>query len=200
MRVLQDKYNRGTGGNRAPISSMRERGIALMLVLGFIFILGVLAAGFSANMKVEGILARKAGAQSEVEWLCRSGVEISKYILSQQMANSQEPYDSLNQSWAGGPGSTNGFNPLLDSINLTNSAWGDGDGSVLSMLYPEEDPGKGVRCSIEIVDLERKFNINRAAEDAIGRFPLEMTFLKSENAFAEFIFIAAVEMKVHPPP
>ena len=85
---------------------MRERGIALMLVLGFIFILGVLAAGYAASMKVEGILARKAGAQTEVEWLCRSGVEISKYILSQQMANSEEPYDSLNQSWAGGPGST----------------------------------------------------------------------------------------------
>ncbi len=147
-----------------------------MVVMGFIVVLIVLAAGFAANMKVEGILARKAGAQSEVEWLCRSGVELSKYILSQQMANAQEPYDSLNQSWAGGPGSTNGFNPLLDSINLTNSAWGDGDGSVLSMLYPEEDPGEGVRCSIEIVDLERKFNINRAAEDAIGRFPLEMTF------------------------
>ena len=92
-------------------------------------------------MKVEGILARKAGAQSEVEWLCRSGVEISKYILSQQMMNTQEPYDSLNQSWAGGPGSTNGLNPLLDSINLTNSAWGDG--SVLGLLYPDEEPGEG---------------------------------------------------------
>jgi general secretion pathway protein K len=145
-----------------------------MVVMGFIVVLVVLAAGFAANMKVEGILARKAGAQSEVEWLCRSGVELSKYILSQQMANAQEPYDSLNQSWAGGPGSTNGLNPLLESINLTNSAWGDG--SVLGLLYPDNDPGEDVQCSIEIVDMERKFNINRAAEDAVGRFPLEMTF------------------------
>jgi len=174
VRVLQEKCNWGVGSTRTSVSSPRERGIALMVVMGFIVVLVVLAAGFAANMKVEGILARKAGAQSEVEWLCRSGVEISKYILSQQMANSQEPYDSLNQSWAGGPGSTNGLNPLLESINLTNSAWGDG--SVLGLLYPEEDPGEDVRCAIEIVDLERKFNINRAAEKGMGRFPLETTF------------------------
>nr|ADI22607.1 hypothetical protein [uncultured verrucomicrobium HF0500_16O23] len=174
MRVLQEKCNWGVGSTRTSVSSPRERGIALMVVMGFIVVLVVLAAGFAANMKVEGILARKAGAQSEVEWLCRSGVELSKYILSQQMANTQEPYDSLNQSWAGGPGSTNGLNPLLESINLTNSAWGDG--SVLGLLYPEEDPGDGVKCSVEIVDLERRFNINRAAEKGMGRFPLETTF------------------------
>ena len=63
---------------------------------------------------------------------------------------------------------------LAYSINLTNSAWGDG--SVLGLLYPDEDPGEDVRCAIEIVDLERKFNINRAAEDGMGRYPLETTF------------------------
>lgn len=174
MRVLQCKCNQGVGGPKAVVSAPRERGIALMVVMGFIVVLVILAAGFATNMKVEGILARKAGAQAEVEWLCRSGVEISKYILSQQMANTQETYDSLNQSWAGGPGSTNGLNPLLESINLTNSAWGEG--SILGLLYPEEDPGDGVKCSVDIVDLERKFNINRAAEGGMGRFPLETTF------------------------
>ena len=175
MRVLQCKCNRGIGAPKAVVYSLRERGIALVVVMGFIVVLVVLAAGFAANMKVEGILARKAGAQTEVEWLCRSGVEIAKYILSQQMANSEEPYDSLNQSWAGGPGSTNGFNLLLESISLTNSAWGDG--SVLGLLYPEEDPGEDVRCSIEIVDMERKYNINWAAQDKATKFPLEMAFM-----------------------
>ncbi len=181
MRVLQDKYNRGVGIPRVAVSSPRERGIALMVVLGFIFILGMLAWGFAVNMKVEGVLARKAGAQSEVEWLCRSGVELSKYILSQQMANAQEPYDSLNQSWAGGPGSTNGFNVFLDreNLNLTKSAWAPN--SILGQIFPdetefEEKIGKDTRCAIQIVDLERKYNINRAAEDGVGRFPLEMAF------------------------
>lgn len=174
MRILRDKCNRGVGGPKATVSTPRRRGIALIVVLGFMFVLAVLVGVFGDSMRVEAILARNADSDSEVEWLCRSGVEISKYILSQQMLNTQEPYDSLNQSWAGGPGSTNGLNPLLDSINLTNSAWGDG--SVLGLLYPDADPGEDVRCAIEIVDLERKFNINRAAEDGMGRYPLETTF------------------------
>ena len=153
VRVLQDKCNRGAGNSRVSISSPRQRGIALIVVMGFMFVLAVLVGVFGNSMRVEAILARNADSDSEVEWLCRSGVEISKYILSQQMMNTQEPYDSLNQSWAGGPGSTNGLNPLLDSINLTNSAWGDG--SVLGLLYPDEDPGEDVRCSIEIVVMER---------------------------------------------
>ena len=174
MRILRDKCNRGVGDPKATVSTPRQRGIALIVVLGFMFVLAVLVGVFGDSMRVEAILARNADSDSEVEWLCRSGVEISKYILSQQMLNTQEPYDSLNQSWAGGPGSTNGLNPLLDSINLTNSAWGDG--SVLGLLYPDGDPGEDVRCAVEIVDLERKFNINRAAEDGMGRYPLETTF------------------------
>ena len=151
-----------------------QRGVALLVVLAFVIILTVLASVFAINMQVEAKLARNADAGTEVEWLCRSGVEMAKYVLSQQMADTQEPYDSLSQSWAGGPGSTNGFNPLLDSIDLTDSAWGEG--TLLGLLYPDEDPGEGYRCSIKIVDMERKFNINRAAERSMGRYPLEETF------------------------
>lgn len=152
----------------------RQRGVALLVVLAFVIILAVLASVFAVNMQVEAKLARNADAGTEVEWLCRSGVEMAKYVLSQQMADTQQPYDSLSQSWAGGPGSTNGFNPLLDSIDLTDSAWGEG--TLLGLLYPIEDPGEGYRCSIKIMDMERKFNINRAAERSMGRYPLEQTF------------------------
>jgi general secretion pathway protein K len=148
--------------------------VALLVVLAFVIILAVLASVFAVNMQVEAKLARNADAGTEVEWLCRSGVEMAKYVLSQQMADTQQPYDSLSQSWAGGPGSTNGFNPLLDSIDLTDSAWGEG--TLLGLLYPIEDPGEGYRCSIKIMDMERKFNINRAAERSMGRYPLEQTF------------------------
>ena len=154
--------------------AQRKRGVALLVVLAFVIILAVLASVFAVNMQVEAKLARNADAGTEVEWLCRSGVEMAKYVLSQQMADTQQPYDSLSQSWAGGPGSTNGFNPLLDSIDLTDSAWGEG--TLLGLLYPVEDPGEGYRCSIEIMDMERKFNINRAAERSMGRYPLEQTF------------------------
>ncbi len=158
----------------ANVPRKNQRGVALIVVLGFAFMLGMFAFSYSSLVQVEAKLARNADAGAEVDWLCRSGVEMAKYVLSQQMADTQQPYDSLNQSWAGGPGSTNGFNPLLDNLNLTNSAWGEG--TVLSLLYPEEDPGEGYRCSIQITDMERKFNINRAAERSMGRYPLEQTF------------------------
>jgi general secretion pathway protein K len=157
----------------------RQRGVALIMVLGFVIVLAVMATAFATNMQVEVKLARKANDDVKVEWLCRSGIELSKYILAQQMANAQEPYDSLNQKWAGGPAGTNGFNVFLENLDLTNSAWAEN--TVLGQIFPdqqefEEKVGTDVRCSIQIVDLERKFNINRAAEDAMGKFPLEKTF------------------------
>ncbi len=166
---IQNKSTKGLGNK-----CKGNRGIALILVFGFIIIIGGLAIAYSMLVQVEAKLARNSDAGAEVEWLCRSGVEMAKFVLSQQMADTQQPYDSLNQSWAGGPGSTNGFNPLLDSMNLTNSAWGEG--TVLGLLYPEDSPGDDYRCSITIMDMERKFNINRAAERSMGRYPLEHTF------------------------
>jgi len=172
--------SKGNGAGRAGRGSVtRERGIALIMVLGFVIVLAVMATAFATNMQVEARLARKSNNDVKVEWICRSGIELSKYILAQQMANAQEPYDSLNQKWAGGPAGTNGFNIFLENLNLTNSAWAEN--TVLGQIFPdqvefEEKIGTDARCTIQIVDLERKFNINRAAEDSMGRFPLEKTF------------------------
>ena len=171
--ILNDRQRKPAQPGAAKFSP-RERGIALIVVMGFIIVLAVLSTAFAINMRVEAILSKNANSEADAEWLCRSGVEFSKYILGQQMADNQEPYDCLNQSWAGGPGQDSGFNPILDNINLTNNTWAEG--TVLDFLFPDESPGDKVRCSIKIVDLERKFNINRAAEDPIGRWPLENTF------------------------
>ena len=174
MRVLQGKCNQAAGGRRTPVPSSSERGVALLVVLGFMVLFAVLAMVFAANMGVEAKLARNSEAGPEVEWVCRSGVEFAKYILSQQMANTQEPYDSLNQSWAGGPGNTNSANIFFESLNLRDNGWEEG--TVLGLIYPDQDPGEDYRCSVEITDMERKFNINRAAELGMGRYPLEQAF------------------------
>ena len=180
MNINSTRDGQRPGTLAAPHSSPpRQRGIALLLVLGFIVVLAVLATAFATNMQVEALLARKAGNDVKVEWICRSGVELSKYILAQQMANAQEPYDSLNQKWAGGHAGNNGFNIFLENLNLTNSAWAEN--TVLGQIFPdqaefEEKVGTDARCTIQIVDLERKFNINHAAGDAMGRFPLKKIF------------------------
>jgi general secretion pathway protein K len=118
-------------------------GIALIIVLVVIVALGILAGGFAYTMKVETKLARNASFDVEFEWLARSGIELAKYVLGQNSIGPQGQVDSLNQKWAGGPGSTN--DPLgdlpLDNYQLGNAT-----------------------ISVKIEDNDRKFNINVADE------------------------------------
>lgn len=114
-------------------------GIALVVVLVVIFILGILAGGFAYSMKMEMRLAQNHDNESELEWLGRSGVELGRWILAQRPP--YEQWDSLNQKWAGGLGDTN---EVLQDINLADNKLGSGS------------------FSVKITDMERKFNINMA--------------------------------------
>jgi len=94
-------------------------------------------------MKVETKLAQNANSETELEWLGRSGVEYARWILAQQMTIPQEPYDALNQVWAGGPGGIGTSNtPLVD-------------------VQREVHLGSG-SFTWSITNLESKFNINMA--------------------------------------
>jgi len=125
-------------------------GIALIIVMIVIIVLGILAGGFAYSMRVETTLARRANSEPDLEWLGRSGVEMARYILAQQMTVPNEPYDSLNQKWAGGPGSIYSMtNEVLSRISLENNELGKG------------------HFSIKIFDQERKFNINVASENIL---------------------------------
>ena len=116
--------------------------IALIIVMVTVFVLTALVGAFALSMKVEMKLARNATSETELEWLGRSGVELAKYVLALQLNAPQEQYDSLNQVWAGGPGSALTSNSPLNSISLKDHKLGAGT------------------YSVRIVDLERKFNIN----------------------------------------
>ena len=122
----------------------QEAGIALIIVMITITFLSILAAVFAFNMKVETKLAQNANSEEELTWLGRSGVEYAKWILAQQLATACEPYDGLNQKWAGGPGGICASNSPLADISLQNYPLGDGT------------------FSVTIKDLERKVNINIA--------------------------------------
>jgi len=130
-----------------------RRGIALIIVMVTIFVLAVLAGAFALSMKVETKLARNAGSETELEWLGRSGVELAKYVLALQLNVPNEPYDSLNQIWAGGPGSLNSSNSPLSNISLKDHRLGNGT------------------YSVKITDLEQKMNINAAAgsQEVLGQ-------------------------------
>lgn len=125
---------------RAP----HHNGIALIVVMVCITVLSILAAGFAYSMKVETKLAMNANNESELLALGKSGVAMAQWVLAQQLTISQEPYDSLNQVWAGGRGSMMTSNSPLADVFLDNIKLGSGS------------------FSLKIVDNERKMNINMA--------------------------------------
>ncbi len=133
-----------------------ERAIALVIVMISIFVLAMLAAGFALSMKIETKLARNANSETELEWLGRSGVEYARWILAQQMTIQNEPYDALNQVWAGGPGGAGTSNsPLAD-------------------VQKEVKMGENSSFTWKITDLESKLNINTAPEPLLQQALIQM--------------------------
>ncbi len=127
------------------IPHSRARGIALIIVMISITVLALLAGGFALSMKVETKLARNVNSEAQLEWLGRSGVEYCRWILAEQMRIPGEPYDALNQVWAGGMGGIATTNsPLMDVKNPVELGTGS--------------------FAWKMTDLERKFNINTAPE------------------------------------
>lgn len=126
-------------------------GVALIVVMVAVFVLSILAGAFALSMKTEVKLAQNANHQADLEWLGRSGVEYARWILALQLTVPNEPYDSLNQKWAGGPGTLAASNSPLADVSLTDVHVGDGV------------------FSIKITDLERKVNINTADTETLNQ-------------------------------
>lgn len=124
-------------------------GIALLIVMCAIFVLSILAAGLAYSMKVESTLAQSADTNQRLVWLGRSGVELARWVLAQEATIPGEPYDALNQIWAGGTGSMGETNSPLAGIDLSHYQIGEGT------------------VSIKITDLERYANINTASAQEI---------------------------------
>ena len=123
-----------------------ERGIAIVIVMVSIFVLSAMAAIFASFMKVETRLAANSNNEAELQWLGRSGIEVARYTLGQQMKLPNEPFDCLNQTWA-----------RLDS-------GGEGcETNELMLNIPFEGKlGNGKYKVVKITDTERKFNVNLA--------------------------------------
>lgn len=124
----------GSGGGRTS-------GIAIFIVLIWVFFLTALTGAFALFMKTETKLALNSNNDTELQWVGRSGIEYCRWILGQELTIGNQPFDSLNQKWAGGTGDTN---------------------DVFADVTPTVEMSDGVRFTWKITDLERKFNINMA--------------------------------------
>lgn len=112
-----------------------------------VFAMSVIVGAFAYTMRVEGRLAVQTQSESDLEWMGRSGVEMAKWVLSlSRQIPGEQTYDGLNQFWAGGPGPTNVVENVFEGISLSEVPLGDG------------------KISIEIVDMERRLNINTLAQ------------------------------------
>jgi hypothetical protein len=125
----------------------QRRGVALLVVMLMVFAMAVIVGAFAYTMRVEGRLAIRTQSESDLEWMGRSGVEMAKWVLSlSRQIPGEQTYDGLNQFWAGGPGPTNVVENVFEGVSLTDVPLGDG------------------KISIEIVDLDRRLNINTLAQ------------------------------------
>lgn len=122
-----------------------ESAIALVIVMISIFVLTILAGGFAYSMKVETRLARNANSECELEWLARSAVECARWELMQSLKIPNEPYDALNQVWAGGVG----------GLGTSNSPLAD---------FKQELEVENGKATWTIIDHERFLNINTVNE------------------------------------
>jgi general secretion pathway protein K len=118
-------------------------GIALIVVLIVIVVLGILAGGFAYTMRVETTLARNASFNTELDWIGRAGVGHCQWVLSQMCP--QEPYEALTQAWAKGTGSK-----CTNDVEMGEVVVGNGS------------------FTWEIEDQDRYFNINRVDEQLLN--------------------------------
>ena len=124
----------------------KNRAFAVVAALVAVIVLTFLAGAFAYSMKVETRLAANTNNDEQMLWLGRSGVELASYVLS---IEARQPYDSLNEIWAGGPGAGPETNSPLMGLSLDN--------------YPVGFPDPIGTVSVKIIDLERKININTAS-------------------------------------
>ncbi len=120
----------------------KPAGIALIVAMIAIAVLTVLAAAFAFSMKIETRLAMNADSEQQMFWLGRAGVETARWVLSEEMRSGYQGFDSLNQIWAGGPGTGGETNSDLSGFSLNDIPMGAGT------------------YSLKIIDQERKMNIN----------------------------------------
>lgn len=120
--------------------------MALVIVMILVLSLAVIAGVFSHKIQVEAKLTANTRAESDLEWLGRSGVEVARWVLAvEKRGGPAAQLDSLKDFWAGGPGITNAMDFPFDGVSLDRIELGAG------------------WCSVRIIDQERKININSLA-------------------------------------
>lgn len=128
--------------------SRKKSGFAVVIALVAVVVLTIMAGAFAYSMKVETRLAANTDKSEQLLWMGRGGMDLASYVLSFEV---NQPYNSLNQVWAGGPGSGPETNTPVMKL---------APGNIPSL---ENYPIGGGWVSVKIIDLDRKINVNTAS-------------------------------------
>ena len=118
-----------------------NRAFAVIVALVAVTVLTIMAGAFAYAMKVETKLAANTNDDEQFYWIGRGGVDRACWWLALE---GNQPFSSLQQYWAGGPGDGPETNGPLAGESLTGFPIGEGT------------------VSIELKELEEKININTA--------------------------------------
>ena len=124
---------------------------ALIIALLAVFVLTANAAVLWYSMQVDMKLASKSQNNPQLLWLGRSGMELCKWILATEANIPGQPYDSLDEFWAGGSGGIGETNSPL--ANIPKDHYPIGDGWV----------------SWKMIDEERYINVNTVSPQLLNQ-------------------------------
>jgi general secretion pathway protein K len=124
-----------------PANSQPAGGFAVIIALVAVTVLTLLAGAFAYSMKVETRLAANTNNDEDFYWIGRGGVERACWWLALE---GNQPFSSLQQYWAGGPGDGQETNSPLATESLNDFPIGTGT------------------VSLKMTELESKININTA--------------------------------------
>jgi general secretion pathway protein K len=124
----------------------KDSGFAVIVALIAVTVLTMMAGAFAYAMKIETKLAANTNDDEQFYWIGRGGVDRACWWLSLE---ANQPFSSLQQYWAGGPGEGPETNGPLAGESLSNFQIGEGT------------------VSLKMTEQESKINVNTATSPLI---------------------------------
>jgi len=153
----------------APSCVLRsERGIALLIVVSMLTVIGIIGVAFMFSMFLERQTSRQFVSTAQARYLAESGVNHGWALLDEDRVGSRS--DDLSEAWVKVPSGT--------EVDV------DGDGTPDARWWPVKDASERIvgRYAVKISDEAAKANLNAAQADPppLGLGAMNLTTLLQE--------------------
>jgi len=146
-------HHRRDFNGRLPITNYQQ-GSLLVIAIWLIVVLATLAVAMGGGLSTETRMMRYQWAKAQAKAWARAGVILAMQRLAQDARQTDEPYDWLGDDWAF-------FSQ--DKPGTDSTVW------IVQRPVEGRDPSRfSGHVAIQIVDEERKLNLNVAMEEALA--------------------------------